>query len=34
MAKFWFKRIKGEIDRIEEVPERWREDVRKLIEGE
>lgn len=34
MAKFWLKRIKGEIDRIEEVPERWREDVRKLIEGE
>lgn len=32
MAKFWFKRIKGDIERIEEVPELWREQVRKLIE--
>lgn len=34
MAKFWFKRIRGDIDRIDEVPERWREDVRRLIEGD
>lgn len=33
MARFWFKRIKGDIDRIDEVPELWREDVRKMIEG-
>ena len=32
MAKFWFKRIRGDIDRIDEVPELWREQVRKLIE--
>ena len=32
MAKFWFKRIKGDIDRIDEVPELWREQVRKLVE--
>ena len=32
MAKFWFKRIKGDTDRIEEVPELWREQVRALIE--
>lgn len=34
MAKFWIKRIRGDIDRIDEVPERWREDVRRLIEGD
>lgn len=32
MVKFWFKRIKGDIQRIEEVPEFWREKVRKMIE--
>lgn len=32
MAKFWFKRIKGDPDRIDEVPELWREQVRTLIE--
>ncbi len=34
MVKFWFKRIKGDIKRIDEVPELWREDVRKMIEKE
>lgn len=33
MAKFWYKRIKGDISRIDEVPELWREDVRKMIES-
>lgn len=33
MAKFWFKRIKGDIERIDEVPELWREQVRKMIEN-
>lgn len=33
MVKFWYKRIKGDITRIEEVPELWREGVRKMIEG-
>lgn len=33
MARFWLKRIKGDINRIGEVPELWREDVRKMIEG-
>lgn len=32
MAKFWFKRIKGDIARIEEVPALWREQVRAMIE--
>lgn len=32
MVKFWFKRIKGDIKRIDEVPELWRDDVRKMIE--
>lgn len=32
MVKFWFKRINGDIQRIEEVPELWREKVRKMIE--
>lgn len=32
MVKFWFKRINGDIQRIEEVPELWREKVRKTIE--
>lgn len=34
MAKFWFKRIKGDINRIDEVPELWREEVRKMIQPE
>ena len=34
MAKFWFKRIKGDINRIEEVPELWRDEVRRMIDGE
>lgn len=34
MVKFWFKRIKGDIQRIEEVPELWMEKVRKMIEQE
>lgn len=32
MAKFWFKRIKGDIERIDEVPKLWREQVRQMIE--
>lgn len=31
MVKFWFKRIKGDIKRIEEVPELWRDQVREMI---
>lgn len=34
MAKFWFKRIKGDIARIGEVPELWREEVRLMIEAQ
>lgn len=34
MANFWYKRIKGDISRIAEVPFLWREQVRKMIEGE
>lgn len=32
MVKFWFKRIRGDIQRIDEVPELWREKVRKMVE--
>lgn len=32
MVKFWFKRINGDIKRINEVPELWREKVREMIE--
>lgn len=32
MVKFWFKRIKGDIKRIDEVPVLWREKVREMIE--
>lgn len=32
MVKFWFKRIKGDIKMIDEVPELWREKVREMIE--
>lgn len=31
MAKFWYRRIKGDIERINEVPALWREEVRALI---
>lgn len=34
MAKFWYKRIKGDINRINEVPELWRDEVRRMIEGD
>lgn len=33
MANFWYKRIKGDINRIDEVPELWREAVRKKIDA-
>lgn len=33
MAKFWYKRIKCDINRIGEVPEAWREEVRRMIEA-
>jgi predicted trehalose synthase len=32
MAKFWAKRIKYDLSRIDEVPDLWREQVRELIE--
>lgn len=34
MAKFWEKRIGYDIDRIDEVPALWRDQVRALIEGQ
>lgn len=33
MVKFWYKRIKGDINRIDEVPELWRDKVREMIES-
>ena len=32
MVKFWFKRIDGDITRIDEVPSKWRDAVRAMIE--
>lgn len=32
MAKFWYRRIKGDPERLGEVPALWREAVRELIE--
>lgn len=32
MARFWFKRINGDIQRIDEVPVLWREKVMEMIE--
>lgn len=34
MVKFWYKRIKGDINRIDEVPELWRDKVREMIKSE
>lgn len=31
MVRFWYKRIRGDIDRIGEVPALWREAVREMI---
>ena len=33
MAKFWYKRIKGDASRIDEVPELWRDKVEEMIEA-
>lgn len=33
MTKFWARRIGWDIDRIDEVPALWRDQVRALIEG-
>lgn len=32
MAKFWYKRIGGDINKIDQVPIAWREEVRRMIE--
>jgi hypothetical protein len=34
MVKFWYRRIKGDIARIEEVPALWRDKVRAMVQGE
>lgn len=34
MVKFWYRRIKGDIARIEEVPALWKEKVRSMIEAD
>lgn len=34
MAKIYYKRIKAGIMTLEEVPERWRETVRKMLEDD
>lgn len=34
MVKFWAKRIRYDLDRIDEVPTKWRDDVRECIEAQ
>lgn len=34
MADFWFERIQGDADRINEVPKLWRKKVESMIEAE
>ena len=34
MVKFWAKRIKYDLDRIDEVPTKWRDGVREYIEAQ
>ena len=34
MVKFWAKRIKYDLDRIDEVPTKWRDDVKLYIEAQ
>ena len=34
MVKFWAKRIRYDLDRIDEVPTKWRDDVREYIEAQ
>jgi hypothetical protein len=33
MVKFWAKRIRYDLERIDEVPTKWRDDVREYIEA-
>lgn len=33
MVKFWYRRIGGDVSRIDEVPELWREAVRSMCEA-
>lgn len=34
MAKFWYLRVKRGKATIDQVPELWREEVRKMLEAE
>ena len=34
MVKFWAKRIRYDLDRIDEVPTKWRDDVKAYIEAQ
>ena len=34
MVKFWAKRIRYDLDRIDEVPTKWRDEVREYIEAQ
>lgn len=34
MVRFWYDRIQGDINRIDEVPMLWRDAVKEKIEGE
>ena len=34
MVKFWAKRIRYDLDRIDEVPAKWRDDVKAYIEAQ
>ena len=34
MAKLYYKRVKAEIMKIDEVPSKWRTQVQKMLEAE
>lgn len=34
MAEFWYKMVKNGIKTIDQVPEKWREIVRQMLEDE
>lgn len=32
MAKFWYKLVKSGVKTIDEVPEKWRDEVERMLE--
>lgn len=34
MAQFWYKLVKSGVKTLDDVPEKWREEVRAMLEAE